>query len=53
MTGGYEGLGFAEPFGACAIAWVVRGDVPSGTAAVTYFQALLDDYTKVWRRRWW
>ena len=46
-SGGYEGLGFPEPFGACAIAWVVRHDAASGTAAVKYFRALLDDYAEV------
>src|SRR5438105_6216946 len=46
-SGGYQGLGFPEPFSACAVAWVVRGDQPSGTAAVKYFKALLDDYSAV------
>jgi hypothetical protein len=46
-SGGYQGLGFPEPFSACALAWVVRGDTASGTAAVKYFKALLDDYSAV------
>ena len=46
-SGGYQGIGFPEPFGACAVAWVVRGDAASGAAAVKYFKALLDDYGSV------
>ncbi len=46
-SGGYQGIGFPEPFGACAVAWVVRGDAASGAAAVKYFNALLDDYGSV------
>jgi MYXO-CTERM domain-containing protein len=46
-SGGYQGLGFPEPFSACALAWVVRGDQASGAAAVKYWKALLDDYSAV------
>jgi len=46
-SGGYQGIGFPAPFGACSVAWVVRGDDASGAAAVKYFNALLDDYGSV------
>jgi hypothetical protein len=44
-SGGYQGLGFVEPLSACLIAYEVRGDAASAHAAVTYWKALLDDYT--------
>src|SRR5262245_17613142 len=46
-SGGYMGIYFIQPFSACALTWVVRGDQASGTVAVKYFNVLLDDFNTV------
>lgn len=45
--GGFQGLYFAESFGACAIAFIATDDAAYRTEAVRYFRVLLEDYQTV------
>ncbi|MCL4225343.1 MAG: hypothetical protein KJZ91_12850 [Myxococcales bacterium] len=45
--GGFQGLYFAENFGACAVAWVATRDPVHGAEAVRFFRVLVDDYQTV------
>ncbi len=45
--GGFQGLYFAENFGACAIAYIATGDDTHGDEAVRFFHVLLNDYQTV------
>jgi len=47
VNGGATGLGWQQPFGACAIAFVVRGDAGSRAQALRYFHTYLYDQSVI------